>query len=77
MKNFTNGALVMMIWRFDGSSEIVAKFQYMRDAKMFCEAKIADDAQRGANKDGSWFYLAVCESECEAQAYRNLEDEAA
>ncbi|CDM57644.1 hypothetical protein LPB79_13040 [Rhizobium sp. T136] len=69
MKNFTSGALVMMIWRFDGSSELIAKFQYMRDAQMFCEAKLADDENRGANKEGGWFYLAVCESDCEARAY--------
>lgn len=67
--NFTNGSLVLRIWRFDGSSELTAKFQYLSDAVLFCEAKVAQEAERGANKDRSWFYLAVCEDECKAQAF--------
>lgn len=68
-KNFTNGSLVMRLWRFDGTGEVVAKTQYWDHAKVFAEAMVAQDRERGANKDGQWFYLAVCDSECEVKAF--------
>ena len=66
--NFTNGALLMRLWRFDGSGDVVAKTQYFDDAVVMGEALIARDRDRGSNKDGKWFYLAVCESQCEVKA---------
>lgn len=66
--NFTNGSLVMRIWRFDGGVELLGKFQYFQDAVNFGEMKLKHDEERGANKDFSYFFLAVCDSECEAQA---------
>lgn len=74
--NFTNGSLVLRLWRFGGSSEVVGKFQYWGDAVRFCKASLADDAARGANKDRSWFYLAVCDYECKAQAFDPIDEKA-
>lgn len=67
--NFSSGALVLRIWRFDGSSELIAKFQYWGDALVFAGAMFDRDKANGSNKDRSWFYLAVCEYECKAQAF--------
>lgn len=67
--NFTNGALVMRVWRFDGNTELIAKFQYYSDAKAFASMAVARDLGRNANGEDRWFYLAVCENECEAQAF--------
>ena len=64
MKNFTNGALVFKIWRGDGSGEVLAKFQYMQDAKRWAEFYT-----QNADKSNSWFLTAVCESECEVATY--------
>lgn len=67
--NFLNGALLMRVWRFDGSAELLAKFQYYSDAKAFGQLMTDRDKERGANDDGSYFYLAVCETECSVQAF--------
>lgn len=66
--NFTNGSLVMRVWRFDGGGEILAKFQYFGDAVSFAEMKLEQDKEREANKDCSYFYMAVCDYECKTQA---------
>lgn len=71
--NFTSGALLMRVWRFDGSAELLAKFQYYGDAKDFGQMLVNKDRERGSNSDGSYFYLAVCESECSAQAFFDTE----
>jgi hypothetical protein len=75
--NFLNGALVMRMWRFDGSSEMLGKFAYFDHAKDFAAMMLARDAERGANADNRWFYLAVCESENEAQAFGQKKADAA
>ncbi len=67
--NFVSGALVMRVWRFDGSAELLAKFQYYSDAKDFAQSRVDHDKQRGGNPDGRYFYLAVCEAECSVQAF--------
>lgn len=73
--NFTNGSLVMRVWRFDGSGEILAKFQYFDSAELFCRAQIEQDKERGANKERNWFYLAVCDYECKFRAFDVKEDQ--
>ena len=67
--NFTNGTLVMRVWRFDGSGEILAKFQYFNSAELFCRAQIEWDKENGANKERQFFYLAVCDYECKFRAF--------
>lgn len=67
-RNFTNGSLVLRVWRFDGGSELLGKFQYFSDAKMFAAAKMASEADR--TKD--YFFLAVCDYECEAVAFGSI-----
>ena len=62
--NFTNGSLVMRVWNFDGSGEMIAKFQYFSDAKKFAEMQAA-----ATPDDCNYFYLAVCDSECDFKAY--------
>lgn len=69
MSNFTSGALLMRVWRFDGSAELLGKFQYYSDAKDFGQMRVGQDKERGANTDGRYFYLAVCEAECSVQAF--------
>jgi hypothetical protein len=66
--NFTNGSLVMRIWRFDGGVEMMAKFQYFSDAVAFGEMLLTRDKERGANENCSYFYMAVCDYEGKAQA---------
>lgn len=56
--NFPNGSLVMRIWRFDGSGDMIAKFQYFSDALSFAEA-----AAKKIAGDQDYFYLAVCDHE--------------
>jgi hypothetical protein len=68
MKNFTNGSLVLRVWRFDGESELIAKFAYYDHAKSFAESMFNQDTERKADLS-SYFYLAVCEYECEAKAF--------
>lgn len=67
--NFTNGSMVMKIWRFDGTSEIIAKFQYLSDAEFFAQKKLEADQSDGRNTDRSWFYLVICDYECKAKAF--------
>jgi hypothetical protein len=67
--NFHNGALVMRIWRFDGGSELLAKFAYYDHAKEFARLMVKRDEERGANVDDRWFFLAVCEAENQSQAF--------
>lgn len=62
--NFTNGALVMRIWRFDGSGDIIAKFQYFSDALSFAKAS----AER-ISGDQDIFYLAVSDHENKFQCF--------
>ena len=66
--NFTNGALVFRVWNFDGSGEIIAKFQYFPDAKSFAEMLAKSDREKRPDSSG-WFYLAVCEAENEMKSY--------
>ncbi len=68
MTNFTNGALVLRVWRFDGTSELLAKFQYFNDAKAFGELCFNRDVEHKA-KIANYFYLAICEHECAVQAF--------
>ena len=67
--NFTNGSLVFRIWRLDGSCDLLAKFQYRSDAELFAQLCVDKNTANGVNKDGSYFYLAVCESEIFAKAF--------
>ncbi len=67
--NFTNGSLVFRIWRFDGGCEILAKFQYRNDAEYFAQLCVDRDTANGANKDNTFFYLAVCDRETFAKAF--------
>ncbi len=67
--NFPNGSLVMRVWRFDGSGEILAKFQYFFDAELYCKAKMAWDTENKANRENQFFYLAVCDYECKFRAF--------
>lgn len=64
MRNFTNGTLVFKIWRADGSGEVVAKFQYLTHAKDW-----AKHYTENADKSNDWFYVVVCEYECEVATY--------
>lgn len=72
MNNFTNGALVFRIWRFDGTSEIISKHQYTGDAEDFARMKAADDAEKRPDDAGRWFYLVACEHECRARAFEPI-----
>lgn len=72
MTNFTNGALVFRIWRFDGSGEVIAKFQYMSDAEAFAQGKATEDAGRRPVDAAQWFYLVACESECRVKAFEPI-----
>lgn len=74
--NFTNGALVFRIWRFDGGCELIGKFQYRQDAEEFARFYVEQDGKKGANKDGSYFYLVACEYECFAKAFGVSKDSA-
>lgn len=56
--NFPNGSLVMRIWQFDGSGEMVAKCQYFNDALTFCEL-----LAKKIGAEQPYFYLAVCDEE--------------
>lgn len=56
--NFPNGSLVMRVWQFDGSGEMVAKFQYFSDALNFAESMATK-----IPSDSHYFYLAVCDYE--------------
>jgi hypothetical protein len=69
VKNFTNGAIVFRLWRFDGSGEVLAKFQYMSDATDFAKMKANEDAEKRPKDSEGWFYLAACEAENEARAF--------
>ena len=73
MKNFTNGALVFRLWTFDGSGEIIAKFQYFSHAKGFARKMAEDDRVTKPGSAKEYFYLAVCESENETSAFFPIE----
>ena len=77
MSNFVNGSLVFRVWKFDGGAEMLAKFQYWRDATSFCLSKVEDD-RRDSDSDPRFFYLAVCEYSNEAKAFyitiKNISD---
>lgn len=62
--NFPNGSLVMRIWRFDGTGEMLAKFQYFSDALSFAKWS----AER-ASADQDIFYLAICDHENKFQCF--------
>lgn len=62
--NFPNGSLVMRIWRFDGSGEMLAKFQYFSDALSFAKA----NAEK-ISGDQDYFYLAICDHENKFQCF--------
>lgn len=79
--NFTNGALVMRVWKFDGETELLAKFQYWDQAEMFAQAMLDRDLQRQADARDvktplGYFYLSVCENECRARAFGTKEKKA-
>ena len=65
---FPNGSLVLRVWRFDGTSELIGKFQYFDDAKLFAASLFERDKERGADLK-NWFYLAACDAECEVKAF--------
>ena len=67
-RNFTNGSLVMRLWNFDGTGEVIAKFQYFGDAKDFAAMKARADAEQ--EKCDDWFYVAVCDDQCDMQAFK-------
>lgn len=67
--NFTNGALVLRVWKFDGDTEILGKFQYMDMAEMFAKQLYDQEIFRYNKKSLDYFYLAVCENECRARAF--------
>ena len=58
--NFTNGSLVLRVWRFDGGCEMLAKFQYFTDAVAWA---------RGREWHNDFFHIAVCEHENECRAF--------
>ena len=74
--NFSNGALVMRVWKFDGDTELLAKFQYLDMAEMFAEQMLERDKFRNNRKSLDYFYLAVCENECRARAFGTNEEKA-
>lgn len=61
--NFTNGSLVMRIWRFDGSGDMLAKFQYFSHALEFAKEQAAKESSQDI------FYLAVCDHENKFQCF--------
>lgn len=70
--NFTNGAVVFRLWKFDGDTEVISKHAYMDHAEMFAKQMLDRDAQRKAENGGGemgYFYIAVCENECRAKAF--------
>lgn len=69
--NFTNGSLVMRIWRFDGSGDMIAEFQYFSDALSFAKAS-AEKLSSGQDV----FYLAVCDDENKFQCFFRPKTEA-
>lgn len=76
--NFTNGALVMRVWKFDGETELLAKFQYWDQAEMFAQAMWDRDVSRKTeNSRNDYFYLSVCENECRVKAFGTKEEKAA
>jgi hypothetical protein len=78
--NFTNGALVMRVWKFDGNTELLAKFQYWDQAEMFAQAMLDRDLQRRNETDKiplGYFYLSVCENECRVRAFGAKEEKVA
>jgi hypothetical protein len=74
--NFTNGALVLRVWKFDGDTEVLAKFQYMDMAEMFAQQMFDRDLERHMTKKLDFFYLVVCENECRARAFGTKEEKA-
>lgn len=68
-KNFTNGALVFRVWHFDGSGELLAKFQYAHHAESFAQAMASDDQQKRPGDASKYFYLAACEAECSVKSF--------
>lgn len=69
MKNFTNGALVFRIWHFDGSGEMISKYQYSGHAEEFAKMMAAEDANKRPGDASKWFYLVACEAECSVKAF--------
>lgn len=47
---FMNGSTVSQMWGDLTDGEVVAAFQYERDALMFAQAKAADDAKHKMNR---------------------------
>lgn len=72
MTNFTNGSLVFLLWKFDGSGGVVGKFQYRCDAEAFAGMKCADDAAKRPTDASKWFYLVVCEAENFAKSFEPI-----
>lgn len=60
MSDFTNGTIVAKVWRFDGGSDMVAKFQNFADACAW--AKLFPYST-------DWFYVAVCSSDPQVRAF--------
>jgi hypothetical protein len=80
--NFTNGALVMRVWKFDGDTELLAKFQYWDQAEMFAQSMLDRDLIRrdetdSAKKPLGYFYISICENECRVRAFGTKEEKAA
>lgn len=67
--NFTNGSLVLRLWRFDGGTEMMGKFAYYDDAKLFAKILMDRDLERSDGTPKAYFYLAVCDYECSAKAF--------
>ncbi len=67
--NFTNGALVFRIWQFDGTGELLAKFQYRGHAEAFAQSMASDDQQKRPGEASKYFYLAACENECSVKSF--------
>lgn len=76
--NFTNGAIVLRVWKFDGDCELLAKFQYWDQAEMFAQAMLSRDLQRRNETDATqkpleFFYLSIFENECRVRAFGTKE----
>lgn len=77
--NFTNGAIVLRVWKFDGDTELLAKFQYWDQAEMFAQSMLDRDLSRRNETDSAktplgYFYISVCENECRVRAFGTKED---
>lgn len=61
---FTNGALVHQVWDF-GATDLVATFQYVSDADLFCSAD--------RDRRNGWKHVRTCMSSGEMRVFDDRE----